>query len=334
MKALVDCFIAWLKSEPSGNNAWKIAYVLAQETLKRIDSPDPEQREFDVLDIAIACKPDESWDHESAKAWFTRANLAKFLEARQVNLEAFFRSNGHRSALQVSKRGSSGRHKASWYLAAYELQKEEIEIEHSPVQETSTNIHPDGSGVVDTSSITYTVTKPADIKLSLLGKIFLGRGEFVTRSGRGALWGVLMLFSILPFAACVLLLFAMQALKRPVQTDDLILIPGLVFTCWLYWRMLIRPWVWLIDDRIVLSGDFFTAFKEDAVQLDLAKDDEHRYVRLVRYSATCPICTGNIELKYGIGINRRRVFGCCLEVPQEHVFTFDRVTGTGQRYVR
>jgi hypothetical protein len=332
MKELVECFIAWLKAEPSGNNAWKITCALAQETLKRIDSPDPEQREFDVVDIAMACNSNTARDHDSAKTWFARANVTKYLEARQTSLESFFRSNGHSSALRVSKRGSSGRHKANWFLEVYELKGEDTDP--AAIQGTVANHPQDGLGVVAAASITYTVTRPPDIKLSFLGKIFLGRGEFVTRSGRGALWGALMFTSILPFVACVLLLFAMQTLKRPVQTDDLILIPGLVFVCWLYWRVVIRPWVLLIDDRIVLSGHHFASLKEDPVQLDMAKDDKHRYVRLVRYSAVCPICAGNVELKYGTSANKRRIFGCCSEVPQEHVFTFDRVTGMGQRFAR
>lgn len=73
-------------------------------------------------------------------------------------------------------------------------------------------------------------------------------------------------------------------------------------------------------------------FKKNPVQLDMAKDDAHRYIRLVRYWAVCPICAGNIELRYGHGPNHRHIFDCCSEVPTKHVFTFDRVTRMGQRY--
>ena len=58
---------------------------------------------------------------------------------------------------------------------------------------------------------------------------------------------------------------------------------------------------------------------------------DERVIGLVRYTATCPECSAAVELRYGEGHERRRLFGCCVESPQEHVFTFDRVTRRGRR---
>lgn len=320
MKELVQCFIAWLVAEPTANNASKILGALAQETLKRADSPDPEQREFDAVALVEVCRAGEELDYETAKKWFKDATIERHLMSRLQSIESFFRSQGHKQCLALKKRQSRGRHKTTWYLDAYDLP----------------NFNPDSEYQegIDPSKISYSVVKPPEIKLNLLGKLMLGRGEFITRSGRGVFWAGLMILSVLPVITAAFLIIAMGALKHDIQTNEVVLVLALTCMCAAYWYIVIRPWALLLDDRIVLGGNFFTALLEDPSQLDMAKDDKHRYIRLVRYAATCPVCAGNIELRYGSGENKRRIFGCCSEVPQEHVFTFDRVTKIGDRYIR
>lgn len=63
----------------------------------------------------------------------------------------------------------------------------------------------------------------------------------------------------------------------------------------------------------------------------MPKDRNARYIRLVRYGGVCPVCAGQIELRYGTGSEARRLFGSCSEAPQEHLFSFDRVTRLGRR---
>lgn len=320
MKELVQCFITWLAAEPTTNNASKILGALARETLKRADSLDPEQREFDAIALVEACRTGEDLDYEKAKKWFLAASIERHMAAHLKNIEAFFRSQGHQQCLALKKRPSLGKHKTTWYFAAYDLLDS---ISDSNYQENT-----------DSNQITYSVVKPPDIKLNLLGRLMLGNGAFVTRSGRAVFWAGLMILSVIPVIAALFLILALGLFKSSIQANEVFLMVVLVSTCAIYWRSIIRPWILLLDDRIVLGGNLFTALMEDPAQLDMAKDDKHRYIRLVRYDATCPVCAGSIELRYGYGKNGRRIFGCCSEVPQEHVFTFDRVTKTGQRYIR
>lgn len=327
MKALVECFIAWLQSEPSSANAWKILNGLAQETSKRVESPDPEQREFDVTWIAEVCRPDEKLDYETAKKWFSDAKALQFLTAWQNSLESFFRAHGQVQGLRLAKRASRGRYKTTWYLQPYYLIDDrepgqtEISALETPTDEKS-----------DTLNIAYSVTKPGEIEMSWFGRLILGDGEFKTRSWRGGLWAASMIFSAFSVLACGLFIFQMRELTRPIQTGDFVAIALLCFFGWLIWRMQLRPLVWLLEDRISPASNSLVKLKEDTAHLDMAKNGDHRYIRLVRYSAVCPICAGNIELRYGYGPNSRRIFGCCSEVPTEHVFTFDRVTRVGRRY--
>jgi hypothetical protein len=68
---------------------------------------------------------------------------------------------------------------------------------------------------------------------------------------------------------------------------------------------------------------------EEPAQLENFKEGDIRMLGLVRYSATCTIYAAKVELRYGDGAERRRLFGRCIEAPQDHVFTFDRVTRKG-----
>jgi len=330
MKALVECLIDWLQEERSTAKAWRILNTVAHETLKRADSQDLEQREFEVLEIAQACEPHVKRDHDSAKAWFSSGKPVSFLSGRRAKLDEFFAKAGHQQALELAKSESKGGNKTVWFLKAYDIQQIEIStpIKLSVEIDESPNIP-----IVPTSDIAYAVSKPGDIQLSWLGRLVLGNGAFKTKSGRGVLWASWMVVSGVFILFCAYVFFAMSYVNRPLQTNHLVILLALVAFGWIAWRMVLRPMIWLLEDRLILASEGLMKLMEDSAQLDMAKDEVHRYIQLVRYSAVCPICAGNIELRYGQGNNHRRIFGCCSEVPTEHVFTFDRVTRMGQRYI-
>jgi hypothetical protein len=309
---------------------WKILKVMATETLARADRPSQQQREIEVLDVAKTCQPERDWEYDAAKLWFNRANPSKYLEGRKADFEAHFLLNGHTQGLKLRKRESAGGHRAPWYFEVYELADKHT-VKPDDVGTTS-SAQADTSATVSELGITYGVTKPGDIQLSWLGRLMLGNGAFKTKSGRGVLWASWMVTTGIFILSCGYVFFAMGLLNRPLHTSDLVLLIFLAAVGWAAWRMVLRPLLWLLDDRIILAAEGLMKFKEDPAQLDMTKDEAHRYIRLVRYSAVCSICAGNIELRYGYGQNHRRIFGCCSEVPTEHVFTFDRVTRMGQRY--
>jgi len=330
MKALVECLIEWLDKTPSDLNVWKILKVMAAETLARADRPSQQQREIEVLDVAKICQPDRVWEYDAAKQWFNRANPAKYLEGRQTDLDDQFLLSGHSQGLKLKKRESAGGHRAPWYFEVCELAGKH-KAKPDDKQLTSA-FQSDTSATATQLDITYEVTKPGDIQLSWVGRLVLGNGAFKTRSIRGVLWASWMVVSGVFILSCAYGFFGMRYVTRPLQTNDLVLLVVLTAFGWIAWRLLLRPMTWLLEDRLIFAGDVLMKFKEDSAQLDMAKDDAHRYIRLIRYSAVCPICAGNIELRYGHGLNHRRIFGCCSELPTEHVFTFDRVTRIGQRY--
>lgn len=124
----------------------------------------------------------------------------------------------------------------------------------------------------------------------------------------------------------ILLMFV----HRPLTTSDLAFAITAMVSGWVLWTMVRNGW-WLLSDRIAPAADVLVAWKELPAQLECFEAGEERLIGLVRYTASCPECAAAIELRYGDGLERRRLFGCCVESPQEHVFTFDRVTRRGKR---
>jgi hypothetical protein len=330
MKAKLQCFIDWLEGNRADAQAWQILYALANETLKVVESADPAQREFNVQDLAQACQPERQWDFDAAKRWFTRAAVPTYLDARRSEIDVFFRARGHDQSLAVTQRKSTGKYKTQWYLSPYDLESVEISAGNGASDEI--NPPATSTGMVAPDLI-YEFTPPGQVKLSMIGRLLLGQGAFVTRSARGLLWAALAMGSLLTLLACLYLFWTMSRIQRPLTTSDLIIALMLIAAAGLFWRYLVRPWVWLVEDRIVPAGELLAAWSEAPAHLDMAKDDKHRYIRLVRYGGVCPVCAGTIELLYGRGANSRRLFGCCAEAPHDHVFTFDRVTRIGYRYL-
>jgi len=112
----------------------------------------------------------------------------------------------------------------------------------------------------------------------------------------------------------------------------LVLVATAAAAVYFAWRM-----VWgvgrLGDKRIIMAPDILIGFREYGVQLELTRIDSTpgaaSRLGLVRYAATCPICGAKIQVESGGREFHGRLVGRCQESPDEHVFSFDRVTRSG-----
>ena len=90
------------------------------------------------------------------------------------------------------------------------------------------------------------------------------------------------------------------------------------------------------DNRIIMAPDILIGFREYGVQLELTRIDSTRgaasRLGLVRYAATCPICGAKVQVASGGREFHGRLVGRCQESPDEHVFSFDRATRSGNRF--
>jgi len=117
---------------------------------------------------------------------------------------------------------------------------------------------------------------------------------------------------------------------KPFTSGDLTLFITIFIFPYVFWIGLLKPWVRLFEDRIVFAHDLFVKFTEKPAQFELLRDGDLRLIRLVRYTAACPLCGATLYLEDGAPEYRRRLVGRCYDSPREHVYSFDRVTRKGR----
>jgi hypothetical protein len=81
----------------------------------------------------------------------------------------------------------------------------------------------------------------------------------------------------------------------------------------------------LFDLRLVMAPTMLTPLSKDNVTLELRPSTAETEGQLVfaRYTSTCPICSGTIELFSGRKEFPGRIVGRCRRSAREHVFSFD-----------
>lgn len=117
----------------------------------------------------------------------------------------------------------------------------------------------------------------------------------------------------------------------PISAAHVSLVAMWGFAAWTVWG-LFKFMSELADLGIVMAPEFLVPFKEDHVTLELrAKDgDKKGAFAFVRYTSTCPVCTGRVFLHDGGDEFKGRIVGRCGSSPREHVFSFDQKLHVGR----
>jgi len=81
----------------------------------------------------------------------------------------------------------------------------------------------------------------------------------------------------------------------------------------------------LFELRIVMAPALLTPLSKDNVTLELRRssDDGPGELVLARYTSTCPVCSGSVELFDGGKDFPGRIVGRCRRSAREHVYSFD-----------
>jgi hypothetical protein len=95
---------------------------------------------------------------------------------------------------------------------------------------------------------------------------------------------------------------------------------------WLVW-----PLYRLIDQKIVMAPAILQMTSRFYHVLVIRREGERKVIRMLRFTATCPLCGGEVEVQEGRRALRGRYVGECGRNPIEHVFTFDHVLKSGRR---
>ena len=320
MREVIKCLISWLDSVPSDQKSHKILRALAEESLQKVEF-DEEKRKFTNREIVAAAK--ESIPDNKANKWVDWNNtVLPYWNARKKHVIAFAKKQGLNEFPDLGYHISSGgRGNESYYwLIAEPLPKENEEEQKSQsehdTQENKISIH-------------YEITEKGDVNPSWMAKWLFRTGEI--HLSKRHIWA-LLIWLIMIGGTTVLLSYISWislSIPKPVTTKEISAFISIFGIPYIIWVAFIKPWVRLFDDLIVPASPLLISIKEKLAQLELFRDGDLRIIRLVRYTATCPICGASIHLDDGSPDFPRRLVGRCSESPREHIFSFDRVTRKG-----
>ena len=93
---------------------------------------------------------------------------------------------------------------------------------------------------------------------------------------------------------------------------------------WFVW-----PLFRLLEDRIIAAPGILQLNSRFEHVLVIKKEEEIKVVRMVRFTGTCPLCGGLVEVYKGRRLFRGRFVGQCNRNPVEHIFSFDHVLRRG-----
>ncbi|MGJ7503677.1 hypothetical protein ACSFBF_25195 [Variovorax sp. ZT5P49] len=128
-----------------------------------------------------------------------------------------------------------------------------------------------------------------------------------------------------------LLLYFSVRISRPLSPADLS-VAFVVLMLVVSVVSLFRFFGELFELRIVMAPTLLTPLSKDNVTLELRPSTEDSVGALVfvRYSSTCPICNGSVELFDGSKDFPGRIVGRCRRSAREHVYSFDLARKIGR----
>jgi hypothetical protein len=312
--AKVAC--AYIKSAQQGrrSKAFDVMNELAVETLKRAESGKPT--EFTALNLQAGVAPDAA---KEPSGWLSP------LWNRLVRDEPQWAEGLVDTARQLGLGFIPKLAKTRGSPALYSLQPVPV-----PAQTTAVTDAPIPEG-----GLRYI---PASVKApgAWLGGALRNGILRWTLGVRITIAGTLALVS---FAVIGLVWLGLTLGLRSTQPLTLSELLGIGLVAGLAWETIQvhRFLADLFDLRIVLAPSFITPLLEDNVTLELrhaSADDDIGELAFVRYTATCPICEGNIFIDSGRTAFPDRLVGRCRRSAREHVFSFDPSTRIGRPLIR
>jgi hypothetical protein len=161
----------------------------------------------------------------------------------------------------------------------------------------------------------------------------IGTMPFRMRSWRGyLLLGMTLAEAFALLALWVLLLLGLRG-SRPIQVADLGLLVTVPLITWTWWHFM-QPLIRLPINRVTIANDLFLGWSQLNGQFRLIRDAKSKvaggWFQFVRHHATCPICSGEVEIADGGDAFPGRLVGRCGDSPLEHVFSFDPVSLSGR----
>ncbi|NOS97994.1 MAG: hypothetical protein HOP25_05930 [Methylotenera sp.] len=297
---------------PQNNRAYEILQFLANETIKRID----EGKDYRFNNKAI--KASVLGDSDSNSGISTQWNklIDKILPEREEGFEIFAREHGlaYYAWLDKLEGGGSG-NQALYFIVAKEVRT---------VAKAS----------FPKADITYIPT--VNVSPSWWAKWLFNENNLAV----GWRKKIYVFYPMIPIVLSLLFFLAIWLVsvdkKTPISAQDVTSFTFML-AMFFYCKFILKNWLRLVEDRIVMAPDNLLSSTERDVSLELVSsrdegnENKTKVLRLVKYASQCPICQAEILLDKGEPDFPRRIVGRCKESPREHVYSFDRITLTGNK---
>lgn len=282
---------------------------MVDATLKQLTMGSSAPITFNKDNFVAACHESHDPGQVDASKWVPKSQaLNGALQRLQVNL-----GTSERVVLHEQVGGGRGNTNQYW-LALEEKNTEQASGKQPPLD---LDIH-------------YRQTAKGEVKPFFWLRWIFREGELRNRSPKG----IFFLSTLFLLSVAWILLFAVGVLdaylsNEPLTLGNLTRLAVCVLSYYFVWRLVYHPWWQLIDHRVVLAPNGTAAITEDPCQLEMYRHGTEKWIRLVRFTADCPLCGGGIELARGKPDQRQPLVGRCQESPHSHVFSFDRALQIG-----
>jgi hypothetical protein len=323
MTEVIQCLIKWLKSIPNDERAHQVLRALAQESLTKAHL-DEDLRRFTNKDIVAAAG---AITNETANKWVDwNQSVLPYWNSKKDQIIGFARKEGLNAYPNIDyyipEKGGRGLESRYWLIAE---PLPEINDEEQLLTD-------EVSGSEKQTNIRYQIDENGEVEPSWIARWLLHDGQIrLSQRLLVAYFGLLLILFLCAIALSFIswTVLSVPSEPKPVTARDLTTLISIFAVPYTVWLFFIKPCLRLFDDRIVPAPELLVSFKEKSAQLELFKDGDLRLIKLVRYTAPCPICGATLHLDDGSPDYPRRLVGRCYDSPREHIYSFDRATQKG-----
>ncbi len=290
-----------MEAAPSDGKPWEIVFYLVSDTVAALKRG-VESVDFERQHIIHGCLPGHKVDEVDPKKWVPHIDqLRRVLAGQSDAVELLYANRGGRgnpSVYRLQLKASTG---------------EELAPGDEPL-------------MLRAQPIRYTRSSSGEIKPSVLARPFL-KNELRNRSWRGLVFlvGFVLCGALLCASVPLLFLLFLVYGSATIELKQLLTLVFLSAVFWLVWRQVNEPFLRLIDDRIVKAPAWVVGIAEDPCELEMHRQDDGQWTRLVRFKAECSLCGGDVELRGGRPDHPYPLVGRCVNSPHAHVYSFDRM---------
>lgn len=314
----------WVDSIPSDEKPHQVLRALAKESLNKAHMEE-SQRRFTNKEIVAAA---DVITNETANKWVNwNKTVLPYWNSRKKEVIALAEKSNldcyPELGFYIPKNAGRGNESRYWIKAEPLPENADNDEEQNPEAD------PDKTQNKTRISFQYELAENGEVKTTWWAKWLFHDGHIRLSS-----WHIWLIIGWLitiggSVVALSFLAWLGLTLPKPVTTRELTAFIGIFVFPYGIWLFFIRPWLRLFEDRIVVSPELITAIEQKSAQLELFRNGDLRIIRLVSYTAPCPICGATVHLDNGDPDFPRRLVGRCADSPREHIFSFDRVTKKG-----